>query len=360
MKKNKIVLIAIAAVFAAAVGLKLFSNKKTVERRAENAIAAQQIDVVPVKTALVEKREIGSALLQSGTFAAQQELKLASQSQGQITRLLVKKTQFVQKGALLAVIDNSSLSSQLSTAEASLEKAKTDAQRMENALASGGVSQQQVENARLQVQNAESQIAQIRQQGRNYQITAPMSGVINDIYIEQGSFVSTGTQILEIVDLMRVNLTVRLDQSNLTDIRLGQKVNVTSEVYPNKTFVGRVENVNVKTDASQKIEVGVSVQNSRETPLLVGMPGRAEFVSDKKQVAETALLIPRAAISGSIQDAQIWVVNAADSTVSLKKISVGRSFDNNVEVLAGLAAGESVVTAGQINLEAGRKVVVKN
>lgn len=360
MKRNKIIPILIAVALVVLIGYKLASNKKTILQRAETAVAAQQFDVVPVKTAVVSQREISDKLSESGTFAPQQDLKLTAQAQGQITRLLVKKTQLVHKGDLLAVLDNSSFSSQLSTAKASLEKAKTDAQRMENALASGGVSQTQVEEAQLRVQTAESQIAQLNQMGRNYQIYAPMSGIVNDLFAEQGSFVSTGAQILEIVDLTNLNLTIRIDQKEITSIKLGQKVQVTTDVYPDKIFNGTVETVNVKTDLSQKIEVGVSVQNSRETPLLVGMYGHADFDSNKKHSTERVMLIPRAAISGSIQDAKVWVVNPADSTVQLKTATIGRTFDNDVEVLKGLVAGEQVVVAGQINLEAGKKVVLKN
>lgn len=360
MKRNKIILIAAVVAVAALIAFKLADNKNTIEQRTEDAIAAQQFDVVPVKTTVVSKQELGNKLSESGTFAAQQELKITAQSQGQITRLLVKKTQMVTKGQLLAVIDNAGLASQLATAEASLEKAKTDALRMENALASGGVSQQQVEEARLRVQTSETQIAQLKQQGRNYQITAPLSGIVNDVFVEQGSFVGTGTQILEIVDLLKVNLTVHLDQKDLTSIKMGQKVNVTTDVYPGKIFAGTVETINVKTDLSQKIEVGVSIQNSRETPLLVGMYGHAEFLFDQKRTTETVLLIPRNAIAGSIQHAKIWVVSPSDTTVALQEVNIGRTFDDQVEVLAGLKGGEQIVTAGQINLEPGKKVVVKN
>lgn len=360
MKWNKIILAVVVVVLIALIGFKLASNKKTLNERAEIAIAAQQFDVIPVKTALAKNLEIGNSMAESGTFAAQQELKLSAQSQGQITRLLVKKTQLVQKGQLLAVIDNSSLASQLATAQASLKKAKTDAERMENALASGGVSQAQVEEALLRVQTAESQIAQLNQTGRNYQVYAPMSGIVNELFIEQGSFVASGTQLLEIVDLTKVNLTLRIDQKNITAIKLGQKVKVTTDVYPEKTFLGSIETVNAKTDLSQKIEVGVSVQNSRETPLLVGMYGHADFAMDKKRVSDAVLSIPRAAISGSIQDAKIWIVNPTDTTVSQKTVKIGRTFDNDVEVVAGLTGGEQVVVAGQLNLEQGKKVIVKN
>lgn len=359
MKRNKIILISALVAIVFLVGFKLMSNKQTINQKAEAAIASQVFDVIPVKTALVKQEDISNRMVQSGTFAAQQDLKLAAQSQGQIKTLLVKKTQFITKGTLLATIDNSSLSSQLATSKATLEKAQQDAKRMSNALTTGGVTQQEVESAQLQVQNAQTQVTQLQQQMQNFQIIAPMDGVVNDIYAEAGSFVTPGTPVLEIVDITKLLLTVRINQNMLPDLKLGQKVNVTTDVYPNKIFEGKVATVNVKADASQKIEVGVSVVNSSDAPLLAGIYGHAEFLTDKKNESVMVLTIPRDAIIGSVQSANVFVVKD-DNTVALKTIVTGKIIDNNVEVVSGLNVGEQVVTAGQINLEDGKKVIVKN
>lgn len=359
MKNKKVITYsATAAVVLLIVG-KLALNKGTIVERAEAAVKSQIYDAIPVKTALAKEIVLNNLIVQSGTFVPQQDLKLMAQSQGQVKSMLVKKTQIIRKGTLLATIDNSSMSSQLATAHASLDKAKQDAQRFRNALQSGGVTQQQVEDAELRVKNAQTQVMQIMQQMDNYKIVAPVSGIINDIYVEAGSFVSPGTAMIEIVDITKVNLKVRLNQEDLPNIKLGQKVIVTTDVYPGKVFHGVIDNVNVKADASQKIEVQVSVPNSEQTPIISGMYGHAEFMADNKSKTETLLTVPREAIVGSTQDAKVFV-QMADSTVMLKAIHTGRIINDDVEVLKGLTANEQVVTAGQVNLENGKKVTVKN
>jgi RND family efflux transporter MFP subunit len=359
MKKKNIILSIAGIIIVAFIAFTLIRNKKTINSKAEKAIADQLHDVIPVKTALVKLQDISNNPSESGTFKAVQELKITAQSQGQITKLLVKKTQFVRKGTLLAVIDNSSMQSQIETAQSALDKAKEDAKRYNNALSAGGVSKQQVEEAQLRVKNAESQLTALKQQSHNYQIIAPMDGVINDIYAEAGSNVSPGAPLLEIVDITKVNLTIHLEQESLSNLKLGQKVNVTSDIYPGKIFEGTVSTVNVKTDLSQKIEVGIIVANNEKTPLLSGMYGHAEFITGKKQEKVFVMMIPRDAIIGSIQDAKVFVVNP-DSTVAIHSVSIGRIINNDVEVVNGLTENQQVVTAGQINLENGTKVSVKN
>jgi len=356
--KNIIAIVVVAAIVSLFI-TKLVANKYTIDQRAENAIQQQIFDIVPVKTSTVKKVALTDQISQTGIFVPQQDLKLTAQAQGQIKSMNVKKTQFISKGTLLATIDNTALTSQLSTAKAAFDKAQQDAQRMKNALASGGVTQQQVENAALQVQNTRTTLSQLEQQAANYKIVAPISGVVNEIFAEEGSFVAPGTSVLDIVDITNLILTVSMNPEMLPKLKIGQKVEVTTKVYPNLVFDGKIETVNVKADASQKIEVGIKVANTKEHPILGGMFGRAEIIPDSTTPEVEILAIPRSTLIGSIQDANVYVVNA-NNTVTLRTIAVGKSIDNNIEVLSGLGEGEQVVTAGQINLEEGKKVIIKN
>jgi membrane fusion protein (multidrug efflux system) len=359
MKKKNIIYTIAAVALVALVGIKLIDNKNTIDDKAAKAIADNIFDEIPVKVAEVKYQEISNSISESGTFSAVQDLKLSAQSQGQITQLLVKKSQFVTKGTLLAVVDNTSLSSQIETAQSALNKAIADEERTGNALKSGGVSQQQFENAQLQVKNSRSSLEQLKQQSKNFRIVAPISGTVNDIFIEQGSFVAPGTQLLEIVDITTLNLIVRIDPKVFPNIKTGQKVSVTAEPYPGVQLQGKVETINVKADMSQKIEVGVAIQNNPKYQVLHGMYGTATFDSDNAtQQVKNSITIPREAVVGSVQNAEVFVLQP-DSTVSLKTISVGKSIGNNVEVLNGLKEHEFVVTAGQVNLEEGSKVLVK-
>lgn len=360
MKKNTKIIIAavIALVLVALVAVKLISNKKTMAVKMEAALQSEQFDVIPVKAATATKQNIENKLKKSGVFAARQELKLSAEAQGQIVRMYVKKGDIIRKGQMIASIDNASVRSQLATAYAQLAKAQKDAERYANAEKAGGVSTMQAEEYQLRVQTNLTNIASLKQQLSNYQITAPMSGIVNEIFAEQGSFVTLGKEIIDLVDLTTMNLIVDLEQGDLIkNITIGKKVSVTTDVYGEKIFSGLVKAVNVKSDASQKFEVEINVANSRENPILSGMYGYASF--DSATNNPQVLTIPRAALIGSIKDAQVYVINS-NNTVSVKAITLGRSLGNDVEVTSGLNEGEKVVVSGQINLAEGRKVSVNN
>jgi len=360
MKYKKIITIAIVIAVVGFIVIRLVFNKHTIDQRVEIAIQQQIFNVIPVTTYSVKPDTLSNRLNLSGTFTPQQDLMLSAQTQGLIKTLYVKKSQFVKKGTLLVTIDNSGIESQMYTAEATLGNARLNAERMRNALVTGGVTQQQVESAELQVKYANTNVLQLQQMMANYKIIAPVSGVVNNIFTEEGGFASPGAPIIQLIDITKLNLDISIDQEMIpTFLKMGQKVKVTTDVYPGVVFDGLIKTVYVNTDASQKINIGVSVENSETHPLLGGMFGRAEFLFNNKDTVNSVLAIPRAAIIGSIQDPKVYVVNA-DSTVAIRSIIVGRTLGNNVELVSGLKEGEQVVTAGQINLEEGTKVIVKN
>jgi membrane fusion protein, multidrug efflux system len=97
------------------------------------------------------------------------------------------------------------------------------------------------------------------------------------------------------------------------------------------------------------------VANSSAHYLRGGLSGKAMF---KRSNAKSALVVPRTAIVGSLLDAKVWVLNA-DNTVHQKAVKTGEVIDDVVEIKTGVAAGETIITAGQFNLVEGAKVEVK-
>ena len=140
-KKNRIILLGAPAILVLFTVLKLADNKDTIDQRAEHALQQQVFDRIPVKTVAATMQATSNTLSLTGTFAPQQDLQLTAQAQGQVNTLFVKEGQFVQKGTLLAAIDNSALASQIAAARTALDNAEQDAQRMRNAFSTGGVTQ---------------------------------------------------------------------------------------------------------------------------------------------------------------------------------------------------------------------------
>src|SRR5687767_2548210 len=142
----------------ALIGWVLTNNKK--KNDAKTAVAAQTNSDVAVKTFTVSKQTIDQDFAVNGNFAPAQQMNFASENAGRVVRVLVDEGSRVSRGQTLAIIDAGTLSIDLESAEANLQNALRDRQRYENAFQTGGVTQQQLDQARLAVQNAQARVAQ--------------------------------------------------------------------------------------------------------------------------------------------------------------------------------------------------------
>lgn len=348
---KKVVAIISVIAFIAFVAIKLTSNKKTIDNTTATALEAEKYSHIPVKVITVNDSNAVLNLEESGVFKSRQEIVVSANVAGQVTQLRAKEGQYVSKGAVLAQINNAALQSQLITAEAVLANAIKDAKRFENAQTVGATTKMQVEQAQLAIENAQTNISSIKEQMKFYTITAPMSGYINKLHIEQGSYVMPGTQVLDIVDIGTLKLIVKVDETLVPMIKLGRTVPITTDVFPGKKYSGTVTNIGLKSDNSQKFDIEITIGNSG-SDLKSGMYGKAYFAN----ISSTqGMFIPRGAIIGSLQDPAVYVIKD-DSTATFRKITTGAYSGNNIAVTTGLSSGDKVVTMGQINLQEGVRV----
>jgi RND family efflux transporter MFP subunit len=348
---KKVLTIISVLAFIAFVAFKLTSNKKAIDANTESALEAEKYAHIPVKVITVNDSNAVLNLEESGVFKSRQEIEVSASVAGQVIVLRAKEGQFISKGAVIAQINNAALQSQLITAEAVLSNAIKDAKRLENALTVGATTKMQVEQAQLAIENAQTNISSIKEQMKFYTITAPMSGYVNHLHIEQGSYVMPGTKIIDIVDIGTLKLIVKVDETMVPIIKIGRSVPVTTDVFPGKKYIGTVTNIGVKSDNSQKFDVEITIGNGC-SDLKSGMYGKAYF---EKLSSTQGMFVPRGAIVGSLQDPGVYVINE-DSTAHFKKITTGSYSGNFIAVTSGLSAGERVVTMGQINLQEGVKV----
>ena len=199
------------------------------------------------------------------------------------------------------------------------------------------------------------QIAQINQQLSFTVIKSPISGFVNDIHVEETSFVMPGNNIAEVIQMDRLKLIVNVSENDLSKIKEGQKVNIKTDVFPLDDYTGIVNSISYKADASKKFKVTIEVKNTDNLKLRSGMFAEVKF-EDLKSQTQSALAIPREAIVGSIQNAAVYVVK--DNKAILTEIQTGSAINKYIVVLAGLNEGDMVVTSGIINLKNNAEVKV--
>ncbi len=352
MKKKLIYILAIVASFAL-IAFVLTGNKN--KNQEEQNIVSLKNSSVAVRIDTVATRVVNQDFLANGTFAPSQELRFSAENSGRVLKVLVDEGSTVRIGQTLAIIKGDKLSVDVQSARAAYQNALADSKRYENAFATGGVTQQQLDQARLNLSNAKARLDQANLSFGDATVKATINGIVNKRMIEPGSVVSPGTELFELVNTSKLKLSVTVPEAQIPSLKVGSPVKVKASVYPDKEFSGKITFIAPKADASLNFPVEIEISNNPDNELKAGMYGTALFSSSGAQ-ATPIRTISRTAFVGGVNAGQVYVVK--DSVAGLRKIVPGRVLGQEVEVLSGLEDGELVVTSGQINLSEGAKVSI--
>lgn len=350
MKKVIYILIGVGVI---ALGAYILMQNKA-KNDAETAVVSQKNTTVAVRTATVQFGTPDTDYMANGTFEPSQELEFPAENSGRVVRVLVDEGDTVRKGQVLAVIKGDQLSIEMQNAQAAYQNALADSQRYENAFKTGGVTKQQLDQAKLNLVNAKARLDQARINYGDASIKSSINGIVNKRNIEPGSVVSPGTVLFELVNVSTLKLKVNVTEQQVAGLKVGTQVPVKASVFPDKEFKGKITFIAPKADESLNFPVEIEIANTAGSELKAGMYGSAIFGKGKAQ--QSVLTVPRTAFVGGVGNNQIFVVK--DSVAQLAKVTSGRIFGEEVEILDGLKEGDVVVTSGQINLQDGTKVSV--
>ena len=353
MKKNLTIGLVIIAALAL-IAFILMKNKKANEEKI--AIVAEKNASVSVKVASVKTEEVTLDFVANGNFEPKQELSFSAEKSGKIITVLAKEGDRVSVGQTLAIMRGDAININAQAAEAGYLNAKSDYNRFENAFKTGGVTKQQLDQAKVALTNADANYRQAKLNVGDTRIKAPISGIINKRFIEPGSMLTAmpATQLFEIVNVNTLKLTVNVNESQVATLKTGTAVTVTSSVYPNQEFKGKITFIAAKSDSSLNFPVEIEISNNVNNDLKAGMYGTAVFKSAQQK--QTMTVIPRNAFVGSVSSNQVFVVENGKAV--LKTVTAGRILGDKVEILSGLSDGENVITTGQINLQNGNTVEI--
>ncbi len=348
MKKVVIVLVILVVVVGGVV-FTLMSNKEKMQAQTKPDI----ITAYPVSIAAVEQRQLSQTLSLVGTITANREVAVVSETQGRVTNLAFDMGDYKGAGSVLAQVDDELKAASFHMAEANLEKAKKDLDRYESLYKEKTATDVQVEGMRIAYKNAETQLVVARRQYRDTKITTPVAGEVVSRTIELGSMVQPGMVIANVVDISTLKVKLNVPEQDAFKMKRGDKVSITTEVYPGVTLTGTITTISAKADEAHTYPVEIALANSKDHPLRAGMFGRVNFEAVRR---ESAVVIPREALVGSIRKPQVYVVNG--DKVQLRDLIIGMETGTDLEVLQGLSGSETIVVGGQNNLQDGVKVVV--
>jgi len=277
------------------------------------AACAEKEDVGPVyDTAGVERRTLEVAVSSAGIVEPLATVEVKSKASGEVLDVLIETGDMVEQGSLMVSIDPRIVRNRLAQSDAEFkaavsrrEIAQTQKKRVESLVGNGTLTQSDLEQATLDVANAEAQVVTARVSVENARIAvddtdirAPISGTIISKPVEIGQVISSptqdfagGTLLAQMADLSAVQIRSLVDETDIGKIRAGMPAKVLVAAYPNQPFPGEVIKIEPQAVIEQNVTmfaVLVSIQN----PDGLLMPGMNAEVEVSIARADDAMTIP--------------------------------------------------------------------
>ena len=260
----------------------------------------------------------GVSSIGSATFAYQAERTLTAQASGTVTSINVQEGSEVAKDDIILGLSGDDLTESIQSASESLRSAEISMQNLQDAM-------------------------------NNYTITAPISGTIIEKDAKVGDAVKAGDTLCIVYDLSYLEMSINVDELQISSISVGQQVQITADAVPDKTYVGTVTRVSMKGASNGGTTTyPVTIRIDDTDGLRPGMNANAEIVVAE---ANNALVVPNAAV---VRGSYVLVTKDspsaanADTTMEAPEgfvyvpVKTGVSDDDYTQIVSGIQEGDTI------------------
>ena len=305
-----------------------------------------------VTTAIVNDTIFTHYIDIQGNVDTKQNLIIYPEYSGVLSQVYVKSGQKVNKGQILARIDDGGLSNQLAQMETQATLAKTTIERQKNLWDKKIGSEIQFLQAKTNYEAQMKAVAQMRAQLGKTIVKAPFSGVIDEVITEKGQVVGPGQQLMRIVNLSDMYVSANVPESFIGKIKNGAIVDVEVK-STGKTYKGKVRQIgNYINPNNRNFSIEVAVPNSDN--LL--RPNQVAVLKIEDYKKPNAILVPESIVTeNAVGEKIIYTVDTSgkEPKAIKKTIVVGLTSGANIEVKSGLNKGEQIIIEGARSVQNG-------
>jgi len=349
---KRIITILVIVLLVAAMIWRLASQKKKIDEAGKPKAVSANIKI-PVTTEMTSVEDVNNPLIKTGNLIPFKEADITAISSGKLTAVNFELGTHVGQGAVVAIVDTRALELNLDQAKLSKVKAEKDFNRYKTLLEGEATTEVTFQDAKLSAQNANTQIELLQKQIADNHIKSPINGQVVSKNKEAGEYVALGTILGHVVDISRLKVDVLVGEGDIYTIKNGDKVRVTSDVFPGQEIAGSVYFISNQGDAAHNYKVEIILNNTSKETLKAGTFVNVDFA---RPSAAKLMTISRNALIDGINNPQVYVVENGKAVV--RKIVIGKELNGRYEVLDGLKVGERIIVSGQINLNNGSDVSI--
>ncbi|MEW5681559.1 MAG: efflux RND transporter periplasmic adaptor subunit [Pseudomonadota bacterium] len=322
--------------------------------------------VRPVKLHQVSRDVQGAVRQFPAVVAPTERASLTFRVSGKLVQLVARPGQMVQKGELLARLDDTDFALKLDQAKARFELAQTQYVRAEQLIAQKLVSQAVFDEAKAQLQVAQADLSTAETALSYTRLEAPFAGNISRLLVENHENVAAQQPIMELQVRDQVDVIIQVPEDVISNVRkdFNYQPEVVFDSHPDLRYRARIREWDTQADpATNSFKVVFSMPTPTEFNVLSGMTANVIAEVSKISTAFTdALYIPASAIfmpadiALDQQQSYVWVYQPDSSMVTKRAVTVKSLSSAGAAVTSGLTEGEQVVSAGVQHLTEGQRV----
>ncbi len=303
-----------------------------------------------VKVLTLQSERIAKQLELSSTLEGYETMNISPSITGHIEHIYVEVGSRVQKGAMLVRMDQT----QLNTTRINLASTKTELDRVSALKASGSISEQVYDQTKA---GYDQLVETERFQNENTFVRAQFSGVISAKNYEDGEMY-TGAPILTLTQIGRLKAIINIPETYYPLVKQGMKVDVHSDIYPDKSFPATIEIVYPTVDpTSHTFQAKLNIPNGGEK-IRPGM-----FVRTTLPLGQIdAIVVPYQSVLKLSGSNDRYVFTSKNGTAHRVAVTLGQRFDDRIEIIpvipGDLKEGDQLVTTGQARLVDGAKLEI--
>lgn len=360
MAKRMLIMLLVVAAFIATIGFVWYRRDQTAKAQS----GSYQPPPEAVTTVIALKEEWQGTLSAIGTVAAVNGVMVSADLPGVVQKVAFGSGDRVEAGELLVQLDTRQEQAQLAAAEAKLELAHLNLDRIRGLRQQGINSQTEFDTSVAEQKQAEGVVGEIRATIERKTIRAPFAGTLGIRQVNLGQYLKSGDPIVQLQSHDPIYVNFDVPQQELVRVRAGGTVRVAAEGPPSIEFTGRITAIDsVVDDSTRNVRIQATFEN-RQGRLRPGMFVTARVLLDAK---DSVVVLPASAISYAPFGDSVFVVEDVKGPngqsyrgVRQQFIKIGSVRGDQVAVLSGIAPGAEVVTSGVFKLRNGAAVAVNN
>ncbi len=307
----------------------------------------------PVSVMVVQSVSLDDVVKTTGSILANEEVDIRSEIPGKITNLYFKEGQYVKKGTTLLKIYDDDLQAQLKKLEYSKKLSEGNEFRQRQLLEKEAISQREYDISLTTVKTNEADIDNIKAQLTRTTIKAPFSGRLGLRYISEGSYVTPASRITTLTNTNPAKVEFSVPAKYADKIRVGSILKYTTE-SSEVEHTGRVYAVDPKIDPNTRTLQMRATSPNGNGALLPGAFARIELITGSKGAAIT---VPNEAVVPEQDGHMVFLVKGGKATP--RPVNVGLRGEMNMEILSGLAPGDTLITTGILQVKPGGAVEIQ-